>query len=59
MHDYNFDTILSTDEKFLYIKLTKLGQTLHVDKTGFLRLSQIYSHYLQYYNYVHVEALQK
>ena len=34
MHDYNFDTILSTDEKLLHIKLTKLGQILHVDKTG-------------------------
>ena len=38
MYDDIFDTILFTDKKLLQFKLLKLGHTVCVDKTGFLKL---------------------
>ena len=35
MYDDILDTILITDKKLLHFKLSKLGQILCVDKTGF------------------------
>ena len=34
--------ILIKDKKLLYFKVSKFGQILYVDKTGFLRPSHIY-----------------
>ena len=38
------DTIWSTDKKLLHFKLSKLGQILHVDKTGSPRPGHKYSY---------------
>ena len=40
-YDDILDTLWITDEKLLHFKLSKSGQILHVDKTGFPRLSHI------------------
>ena len=37
MHDDILDAICNTDKKILHFKLSKSGQSLHVDKTGFSR----------------------
>ena len=46
-HDDILDTIQITDKTFylhlLHFKLSKLGQILHVDKTGFPRPGHIYA----------------
>ena len=38
----NLDTIRITDKKLLRFTLSKLGQVLHIDKTGFLMPSFMY-----------------
>ena len=43
MHDQICTTIQSTIKKLLQFKHSKLNQILHVDKTGFLRPSHLYS----------------
>ena len=41
MYDDIVDTIVITDKKLLHFKLSKSGQILCVDKTGFPRPSHI------------------
>ena len=41
-HDDILDTIWSTDKKLLHFKLSKSGQILRVDKTGFPRPGRNY-----------------
>ena len=43
----HFATILIKDKKLLHIKVSKLGQILHVDKTGFSSpVTQIFNYRL-------------
>ena len=42
IYDDILDAILITDKNLLHFKLSKLGQIIRVDKTGFLRPSHIY-----------------
>ena len=44
----NLSTIWFTNKKLLHFKLTKLGQILHVDKTGFPRLTNTVEIILRY-----------
>ena len=41
IYDDIFDTILIIDKKVLHFKLSKSGQIVYVDKTGFPRPSHI------------------
>ena len=42
IHGDILDTVLITDKKLLHFKVSKSGQILHVDKTGFPRPDHIY-----------------
>ena len=43
IHDDIVDTILVTVKKLLHFKLSKSGQILHIDETGFPGPSYVYS----------------
>ena len=43
IHNNILDTIRNTGKKLLRFKLSKSGQTLHVDNTGFSMLDPIYA----------------
>ena len=47
MYDDILDTILITDKMFVHFKLSKSGQILRVDKTGFPRPSHIYKSFIK------------
>ena len=43
IYDDILDTIQIKDKKLLHVKISKLGQVLHVDKTCFPRPGHIYN----------------
>ena len=49
IYDDIFVAIWITDKKLLHFKLSKSGQILHVDKTGFLRHNYIVATYIAGY----------
>ena len=52
IYDDTLHTILITDKKLIHFKLSKSGQILHVDKTGFARPSHKYRTLQAYFDKV-------